>query len=124
MVVGALARLEKVKGVEFFIRAAASLTDESSVAFAVAGTGSEESYLRELVVAQGLTDKLTFLGRVDNSAAFLAACDIVVMPSLSEGMPLVPMEAMALGKPVVATSVGGTPEVVLDGETGLLVPAG
>ena len=76
------------------------------------------------MVAQGLTDKLTFLGRVDNSAAFLAACDVVVVPSLSEGMPLVPMEAMALGKPVVATRVGGTPEVVLDGETGLLVPPG
>jgi glycosyltransferase involved in cell wall biosynthesis len=123
-IVGALARLEKVKGVEFFIRAAAAVTGETPVAFAVAGTGSEESRLRELAVAHGLQDRLTFLGRVDDSAAFLAACDIVVMPSLSEGMPLVPMEAMALGKPVVATAVGGAPEVVVDGETGLLVPPG
>jgi glycosyltransferase involved in cell wall biosynthesis len=53
----------------------------------------------------------------------MAICDLVVLPSLYEGMPLVPIEAALLGKPVVATAVDGTKEIVIDGVTGVLVPA-
>ena len=70
----------------------------------------------------GLTGRVRFLGRRDDVPALLAAADALVLPSWIEGLPLVVLEAMAAGVPVVASSVGGTPEAVVDGETGLLVP--
>jgi glycosyltransferase involved in cell wall biosynthesis len=65
---------------------------------------------------------MTLMGQQPDVAAIMAACDVFVMPSLGEGVSNVLLEAMALGKPVVATRVGGTPELVRDGETGWLVP--
>jgi glycosyltransferase involved in cell wall biosynthesis len=79
-----------------------------------------ERQAREL----GIGDRVRFLGRRDDVPALLAAADALVLPSSIEGLPLVVLEAMAAGRPVVATSVGGTPEAVVDGETGLLVPPG
>ena len=70
----------------------------------------------------GVANRVRFLGRRDDIPALLAAADALVLPSWVEGLPLVVLEAMAAGVPVVATSVGGTPEAVVDGETGLLVP--
>jgi len=90
--------------------------------FVIAGSGPEESRLREIAYAHSLGDRLVFLGHVSPVAPVLAACDVVVIPSLSEGFALVAAEAMALGKPVVGTTVGGLVDVVADGETGLLVP--
>jgi glycosyltransferase involved in cell wall biosynthesis len=112
------ARLEVVKGVEYLVRAAA---DVPQAAFAITGTGPLDEQLRELSVTLGVDERVAFLGRVPEVAPVLAAADIVVLPSLSEGLPTVAVEAMALGKPVVATRVGGTPEAVEDGVTGLLV---
>jgi glycosyltransferase involved in cell wall biosynthesis len=63
-----------------------------------------------------------FAGYRDDVPALLAGCDVFCLPSRMEGMPLVVLEAMAQGKPVVATAVGGTGELVVDGETGVLVP--
>lgn len=73
--------------------------------------------------ARGL-DNLRFLGRRDDALAFISAADVFVNPADVEGLPVAVLEAMALGTPVVATRVGGVPSVVLDGETGLLCPAG
>jgi glycosyltransferase involved in cell wall biosynthesis len=64
------------------------------------------------------------LGHIEEVRDFVASLDLLVVPSRSEGSPVVAMEAMALGKPVVATAVGGVPEVVPGGETGVLVQAG
>ena len=72
--------------------------------------------------AAGVESRLHFLGRRDDARAFLAAADVVVNPADVEGLPLVVLEALALGKPVVATAVGGVPTVVVDGVTGRLVP--
>jgi glycosyltransferase involved in cell wall biosynthesis len=72
----------------------------------------------------GVGDRVRFLGRRDDVPALLAAADALVLPSSIEGLPLVVLEAMAAQRPVVATAVGGTPEAVVDGETGLLVPPG
>ena len=69
-----------------------------------------------------MRDRVVFAGRRENAAALLAEVDVFALPSWTEGMPLVVLEAMAQRRPVVATPVGGTPEVVLDGETGLLIP--
>ena len=112
------ARLEEVKGVEYLVRAAADLPE---AVVAITGTGPLDSHLREVAVALGVAERVTFLGRVPLVAPVLAAADIVVLPSLSEGLPTVALEAMALARPVVATRVGGTPEAVEDGVTGLLV---
>jgi len=121
--VACIARLEKVKGVEHFVRAAALLTNSHPTArFVIAGAGAEESHLREIAVAAKLKGHFAFLGRVSPIEPLLAAATIVAMPSLSEAFGLVAIEAGALGKPVVASSVGGLREVIDNGETGLLVP--
>jgi len=123
--VGCVGRLAPVKGVEYFVRMAGSLGFQLPRArFVVAGSGPEESRLREIAYAHNLGDRLLFLGHVSPVAPVLAACDVVVIPSLSEGFSLVAAEAMALARPVVGTSVGGLVDVVVDGETGLLVPPG
>jgi glycosyltransferase involved in cell wall biosynthesis len=70
----------------------------------------------------GFADNVRFLGYRADTQKLLAATDIVVLPSRIEGLPLFAVEALASGRPVVATAVGGTPEVVIDHETGLLVP--
>jgi len=66
---------------------------------------------------------VTFLGVRNDLPDLLAATDSVLMPSLNEGFPRTAIEAMAAGKPVIATRVGGTPEAIIDGETGILVPS-
>jgi glycosyltransferase involved in cell wall biosynthesis len=73
---------------------------------------------------RGVGDRIHFLGRRPDAVAFVAAADAFVNPSDMEGLPLVVLEAMTLGTPVVATSVGGVPSVIVDGETGLLIPPG
>ncbi|MDT8434839.1 MAG: glycosyltransferase family 4 protein [Anaerosomatales bacterium] len=121
--VGCVGRLAPVKGVEYFVRMAGPLGFQVPRArFVIAGSGPEESRLRAIAYAYGLGDRLVFLGHVSPVAPVLAACDVVVIPSLSEGFALVAAEAMALGKPVVGTNVGGLVDVVADGETGILVP--
>ncbi len=68
-------------------------------------------------------DEVSFLGFVADTPAFLADIDLFVMPSLFEGLGVAVLEAMAAGKPVIATRVGGLTESVIDGVTGILVPA-
>ncbi|HKX76654.1 MAG TPA: glycosyltransferase [Acidimicrobiia bacterium] len=80
--------------------------------------------LRELVRRKGLDENVRFLGQVPNALHFIAAATLFVNPSSIEGLPVALLEAMALGRPVVATAAGGVPQIVLDGETGWLVPAG
>jgi glycosyltransferase involved in cell wall biosynthesis len=72
----------------------------------------------------GINNRVEFLGHRNDIPELLARCDLFVLPSLYEGFPLSILEAMAAGKPVVATAVGGTPEAVIDGVTGYLVPSG
>ena len=123
--VGFVGRLEQVKGCEFFVRAAALLAaDHPSVDFVVAGTGSHEHGLRSLAADVGIVGRVEFLGYVESVPPLLAALDVLVVPSLSEASGLIAIEALALGVPIVASSVGGLPEVVVDEETGLLVAPG
>lgn len=87
-----------------------------------AGGGEEEELLRAEAAPHG--PAVVFLGNRTDIPELLAACDVVVLPSFSEALPTALMEAAAAGRPVVATAVGGTTEVVIDGRTGLLVPPG
>jgi glycosyltransferase involved in cell wall biosynthesis len=108
-----IGRLSHVKGFDVLAEAA-SLLETPGARVQVIGDGPDAEALRGT--------KLELLGAKNDAASLLAAADIVVCPSRSEGFPQVPLHAMALGVPLVATKVGGTPEIVVDGETGILVP--
>jgi glycosyltransferase involved in cell wall biosynthesis len=91
------------------------------VRFAWVGSGPLEAELRAAIHGGGLDESVRVLGSRDDVPELLAAADLFVLPSRFEGLPLAPLEAMAAGLPVVATRACGTDEVVVDGETGLIV---
>lgn len=117
----AVGNLYPVKDHATLLRAAVRLP---VARIAIAGRGSQEEPLRRLAHELGLAERVHLLGLRDDVDTILTAADIFVQPSLSEGLPLAVLEAMAFGLPVVATRVGGVPEAVVDGDTGYLVPAG
>ncbi len=122
IVVGAVGNLYPVKGHIHLVEAAALLsTKYPNVKFIIAGRGKEQNRLEELISSEGLSDKVFLLGYRNDAARLLQAMDISVLPSLSEGMPLSLLEAMASKTPVVATRVGGIPETLFDRVNGLLV---
>jgi glycosyltransferase involved in cell wall biosynthesis len=118
-VVLTMARLVEEKGIAFLLEATRSLPDVQVV---IAGDGPQRDALERQARALGVGGRVVFLGRRSDVPQLLACSDIVVLPSLNEGLPLAVLEAMAAGKPVVATIVGGTDELIADGQTGLLVP--
>ncbi|MEM9347185.1 MAG: glycosyltransferase [Planctomycetota bacterium] len=86
------------------------------------GDGPERNKLKQLVEQLNLQDAVHFTGAVENARELIPAADLCVLTSLSEGLSVTLLEAMAAGKPIVATDVGGNPETVIHGETGLLAP--
>jgi glycosyltransferase involved in cell wall biosynthesis len=130
-IVGTVGRLQAGKGHEVFLQAAARLADTlPELRFVVVGgaiLGWEGSYpddLRRLAGELGLEARLHFAGHQTDVYPWYDALDVVVHPSFGESFGLVPVEAMALGRPLVATAAGGPLEVVEDGVSGLLVPPG
>lgn len=120
--IGSAGRLDTQKGYHHLIRAAGVVLDSyPEVRFAVAGEGPLRSSLERLIRELGLTGRFHLCGFRSDMADFLAALDFFVSSSLWEGLPLVIAEAMILGKAIVATDVGGNPELILPGQTGLLV---
>ncbi len=117
-VVLSVGRLKEPKDYGTFARALA-LLEPGSFAAQIAGDGPDRDEVEALLPAGS-----ALLGDRSDVAALLAGADVFVLPSRSEGMPLSVLEAMAAGLPVVASAVGGVPELVVDGETGLLVPPG
>jgi glycosyltransferase involved in cell wall biosynthesis len=122
--VAELGRLCEVKGQRELIRALPRLPDAR---LALIGTDLERGGAFQVELEQeaerlGVRGRVLFAGYRRDAPALLAEADVVALPSWTEGLPLAALEAMAQGRPVVATPVGGTPEVVVDGETGLLVP--
>jgi glycosyltransferase involved in cell wall biosynthesis len=116
-------RLSAEKDVGTLIRAVASvLQQEPEFQLALAGDGDCLADLRQLSADLGLGQQVQFLGEVRDIPGLLARASMLVLPSLTEGISLAVLEAMARGLPVVATRVGGNPELVVDGETGYLVP--
>jgi glycosyltransferase involved in cell wall biosynthesis len=117
-----VARLAQGKGHNVLLDAAAALRDEVHVY--VVGKGPLEGRLRRRINERNLEDNVTLLGFRRDVPSILAAADVLVLPSYREGMPRVVTEAMAAGRPVVATAVAGVPDQVVDGETGYLIPTG
>jgi glycosyltransferase involved in cell wall biosynthesis len=113
------ARLHTQKGHVYLLQAAVSVPD---AIFVLAGDGPERRPLEELCLRLGLEGRVRFLGNREDIPELLASCDLFLLPSLYEGLPLSVLEAMASGKPVVATAIKGTDEVVVHGSTGILVP--
>jgi glycosyltransferase involved in cell wall biosynthesis len=113
------ARLHTQKGHDYLLEAAAQVPD---AVFVLAGDGEERARLEDRARQLQVADRVRFLGNRQDVPALLACCDLFVLPSLYEGLPLSVLEAMAAGRPVVATAIGGTDEAVIDGVTGLLVP--
>jgi glycosyltransferase involved in cell wall biosynthesis len=127
-IVSVVGRLDPQKGQEEFLRSLPGvLKAHPDVFYVILGeeTRGEEGFGRRLVNLSyelGVQDHVRFLPFTENVAEFMAAIDVFVMPSYSETFGLVLIEAMAMGKPVVATSAGGVPEIVEDGRDGLLIP--
>ena len=116
-----VARQQPEKGTDVLLRALPALALQlPKVGLMVVGIGEELEANRQLAVDLGIADRVKFVGLVSNAAPQLAAADIVVLPSRREGLPIVALEALSLARPVVATRVGGTPTVVVAGETGWL----
>lgn len=121
--VGIIGRMVPIKDHQTFFRAARLVLQKvDKVVFVVAGDGPLEAYLRELVDELEISDKVHFLGFRDDVPELMHMFDLVVASSEYESFSLVLAEAMACGKAVVATRVGGIPEVVEDDVTGILVP--
>lgn len=122
-VIGIVGRLTDQKGHVYLLRALPLLLAKfPSLRCLVVGDGELREELQQLAADLGLTDHCLFLGVRQDIPEVLAAMDLLVLPSLSEGMPYAALEGMAMGKPVVATAVNGVPELIQDGVTGLLVP--
>ena len=115
----ALARLDPVKGLDTLVRAAVDVPD---AIFVLAGDGPERATLTDQIAAAGLTDRVRLPGHIADTPNLLAACDLLVLPSRSEGLPLSLLEAMAAGVPIVATDIPGIAAVIDSGRTGMLVP--
>ncbi|MFZ1889110.1 MAG: glycosyltransferase, partial [Candidatus Binataceae bacterium] len=120
-----LARLEPQKGHCVLLEAWRSVVQSYPVArLVLAGDGVLRAELEAQTAALGLGSSVSFVGRQSNIPDWLALAEFTVLPSFYEGLPLAAIESLAAGRPMVATAVDGTTEVVLDGKTGLTVPAG
>jgi glycosyltransferase involved in cell wall biosynthesis len=126
LLVGVVGRLVRDKGGTYFLKAAAQIAaDFPAARFLFVGRGTEEERLRREAASLGLSERIRFLGFREDVPEITAALDLSVLPSVDcDASSAVLKEAMALGKPVVATDIGGAREIVDHGRTGLVVPPG
>jgi glycosyltransferase involved in cell wall biosynthesis len=123
VVVGAACRLVDIKGLTDLIQAMALLSPEfPNLRLEIAGEGPELANLQGDASRLGITERIRFLGWRRDMSALYRSWDIFAMPSLTEAFPMASLEAMAQSLPIVATNVGGLPELVENGRTGYLVP--
>ena len=121
---GWVGRLSSEKGPDIFVRAAARvLAEHSSTKFVMTGDGPDLAILTTLINELNIGGSVSMIGRREDMPAVYASLDVMVSSSRQEGLPMAILEGMASGLPLVATSVGDVPVVVIDGRTGILVPS-
>ena len=123
LIVGTLAELHKNKGLSYAIEGIAllqKLTDAELI-FLVLGEGEERTYLEHLIAKNDLSKNVLLAGNKENGITLLSAFDIFLLPSITEAFPYAILEAGKVGLPIIATSVGGIPEVIDDMESGILI---
>ena len=120
-VVLAVGRLSREKGQTYLVRAAASWRRDARLV--IVGDGPDRSRLHALAASCGVADRVTFAGLSHDVAPFYGLADVFVLPSLIEGSPNVLLEAMSCGLPIVATRVGGVPEIAADGVSAIIGPS-
>jgi L-malate glycosyltransferase len=121
MVIGWVGRMVPVKGLSTLLRAVAEMTWTPRPTLLLAGDGPERAALEDLARSLGIAEKVCFLGFVQNAWPLYSEMDVFALPSHQEGIPMVLLEAMGTGLPVVASSVGGIPQVIKDGNVGVLM---
>jgi glycosyltransferase involved in cell wall biosynthesis len=123
LIIGTSGRLEPVKGPEFLMAAATSIISQfPNTFFLLAGDGSLRQDLEKKALDFGIEKNIVFLGWREDIAKIISIFDVFCLPSLNEGMGRVLVEAMALGKPIVASNAGGIPDLITHGKNGFLVP--
>jgi O-antigen biosynthesis protein len=123
-VVGYCGRLAEEKAPLSFVDIAAAAPADGRLRFFMTGGGPLEGAVRKRLASARLGARLRFEGIVPDVSAYMGLCDAFVLPSAVDGRPVAVMEALAMGIPVVASRVGGLPELVVDGETGFLCEPG
>jgi len=118
--VGTIANLYPAKGLEYLVKAA-NIAKNKKIKFVVIGEGMERNKLEKLIKKYNLENRFFLVGAISEAYKYLKAFDLFVLSSLKEGLPWTILETMAAGVPIVATSVGGIPEVLKDKKTALLV---
>lgn len=122
-VVTLIGRLSPQKGLDTFLESAGQVSQTfPDTRFLIIGEGPLREELQRKAAILGLSERVYFLGYQAEVLPLIALSDVISMPSTAEGLPFVLLESLALARPIVATRVGGIPEIVVDGETGLLVP--
>ena len=124
-VVGTIGRLSPVKGQEFLIRALpAVIARRPATRGLIVGSGGEEGRLKKLAADLGIGDSVRFVASCPDTYAYLSLMDVFVFPSVKEGLGIALLEALAAGRPAVASRVGGIGDIITDGSDGMLVGVG
>ena len=122
-VICTVAVLREQKGIQYMIEALPAILERiPNAIYLVVGDGAYRNELKSLSASRGVEKRVLFAGHRTDIPAVLASCDLFVLPTLGDALPTVLIEAMAAGKPIVASDVGGVPEIITDQTTGILVP--
>ncbi len=122
-ILGCVGRFNEVKGHYYLIKAAAEVIKVyGKIKVLLIGSGPLGKYLRAVADKMGISGHIIFLDNRRDIPQVLDSLDLYILPSLQEGLSITLLEALAMGKPVIATAVGGNPEVIVDGQSGLLIP--
>ena len=122
LVVGTIGELHRIKGLDILLTAWKKFKKNNKAVLEIIGEGEERQNLENMASNLGISDSVVLKGFVDNARSLLSGFDIFCMPSRSEAMPYALLEAGLAGLPVIATSVGGIPEIIESGVNGVLVP--
>jgi glycosyltransferase involved in cell wall biosynthesis len=124
LVVGLISYLRSYKGHEYFVEAAAMIAAKrDDVTFIIVGEGPEEPSIKKRIEQLGISERVRMLGFREDLLNVFRSCDVFAIPSVEgDTIPQVLMQALAMGIPVVSTTVGSIPDVVIDGQTGFIVP--